>query len=215
MSSFHDICLCFSNLLGRRNLRSRYRNVTTSSIYQQESLQDQRKALAQAIEELRSPQRVYMPGCSGLLDNIDPSSIIDNPESTKLYLPSAIPSASRDAWCIAETPLIEFRLRYAQAVDALDHLRRLCCLLRGLHLQRQKHPVPTQGTATRSRGVFEGLHVRIAQVSARYRDARTALLRLHPSGAWTSFLKELTNADVRGPGPEDGDSQSRFTPTWI
>ena len=213
--------LCYpyisSNSFERRNLRSRYRNVNTGSIYQQESLQDQRRSLTQAIETLRSPQRVYMPGCSGLLDNIDPTSTIDAPESTKLWLPSALPPASRDAWCTAGMPLIEFRLRYAQAVDALDHLRRLCRLVQGLHLQRHKHPTPTQRAATtRSRGVFEGLHVRIAQVSACYRDARTALLRLHPSGAWSAFLRDLAKADVRGTRPEDPtSSNSKFVLTWI
>ena len=157
-----------------------------------------------------------MPRCSTLLDNIDPASIIDAPESTKLWLPSALPHASRDASCAADTPLIKFWLRYAQAVDALDHLRRLRRLIQGLRLQKLKHPVPTQGTTTRSRGVFEGLHVRIAQVSARYRDARTALLQLHPSSAWTSFLQELTNSDVSGPGPEDDTtSKSKYVPTWI
>ena len=33
--------------------------VTTSGIYKQESLHDQRKSLTQAIEDLRSAQRVY------------------------------------------------------------------------------------------------------------------------------------------------------------
>ena len=164
-----------------------------------------------------------MPGCSTYLDNIDPESVIDAPEATKLWLPSALPAASRDAWCLAGTILIEFRLRYAQAVDSLDNLRRLCRLLQGLHLQKLKHPVPTQGVAaTRSRSIFEGLHIRIAHISARYRDARTALHRLHPSGAWSSSLQELTKADVRGPGPEDDPtsqtpraSRSQFVPSWI
>ena len=204
-----------SNLFERRNLRSRYRNVATSGIYQQESLHDQRKSLTQEIGELRSAQRVYIPGCSESLDNIDPASVIDAPESTKLWLPSALPAASRDAWCTSGLILIEFRLRYAIAVDSLNHIRRLCRLVRGLHLQKLKHPAPTQGTATRSRGVFEGLYVRIAQVSARYRDSRVALLRLHPSGGWFPFLQELTNADVRGPGPEGDASKSRFVPSWI
>ena len=170
----------------------------------------------QAVQDLRSPQRVYMPGCSETLDNIDPGTVIDHPESTKLWLPSALTATNRDAWCVAGMVLIEFRLRYAQAVDALDNLRHLCCLIRGLHLQKLKHPTPTQGTATRSRGVFEGLNVRIAQISGRYRDSRAALLRLHPAGSWSSSLRELTNADIRGPAPEGDDpSESRFIATWI
>ena len=161
-----------------------------------------------------------MPGCSETLDNIDPASVIDAPESTKLWLPSAIPAASRDTWCLAGIALIEFRLRYAQAVDALDNIRRLSRLLQGLHLQKLKHPLPTQGVpATRSRSVFEGLNIRIAHISARYRDARVALLRLHPSGTWSSSIRELTNADIRGPGPKDDPtsrvSRSQFVPTWI
>ena len=214
-TSLLRLTLRTADSLQRRNLRSRYRNVATSGIYQQESLHDQRKSLTQAIEELRSAQRVYIPGCSEYLDNIDPTSVIDAPESTKLWLPSALPSTSRDTWCIAGTVLIEFRLRYAMAVDSLDHIRRLCRLVQGLHLQKLKHPVPTQGTATRSRGVFEGLHVRIAQISARYRDSRTALLRLHPTGGWLPLLQDLANADARGPGPADDASKSQFIPTWI
>ena len=157
-----------------------------------------------------------MPGCTTLLDNINPASVIDIPESTKLWFPSALPSASRDAWCTADMPLVEFRLRYAQAVDALDHLRRLRRLVQGLRQKTKKHPAPKNGSVTRSRGVFEGLHVRITQVTARYRDARTALLRLQPPGSWSYFLRDLANADVCGPGPKgDEISKSKFVPSWI
>jgi len=168
--------------LERRNLQSCYWGVTTSGIYKQESLHDQRKSLTQAIEDLHSAQRVYMPGCSEYLDCIDPASVIDTPESTKLWLPSSLPATFRDTWCIAGTVLIEFWLRYAIAVDSLDHLRRLSRLVRGLHVQKLKHPVPTQGTATRSRGVFEGLNVRIAHVSAHYCDSHTVSEPASPTG---------------------------------
>ena len=69
---------------------------------------------------------------------------------------------------------------------------------------------------TRSQSVWEGLNVRIAQVSARYRDARTALLHLHPSGGWAKFFLELKKEDVCGPAREEDDpSESRFIPSWI
>ena len=157
-----------------------------------------------------------MPGCSTLLNDIDPDSVIDGPESVRLWLPSALPTASRDVWCTSELPALEFRLRYAQAVDALDQLRQLRRLLRGLILQTKKHPSPTQRTTTRSQSVWDGLGARIAQVCSRYRDARTALLRLHPSGNYVAFFKELKKEDVRGPGREDDEcSELRFTPSWI
>ena len=155
-----------------------------------------------------------MPGCAKFLDEIDPTTMVDTPESIKLWLPSALPN--RDTLCTPGLSLIEFRLRYAQAIDSLDHLRRLLRLVRGLKLQSQKHPVPTEKTRTRTRSVFDGLQVRIAQVCARYRDAYTALRRLHPSGGWRSFFQEMKKDDIRGPGRElDEFSESRFIPSWI
>ena len=157
-----------------------------------------------------------MPGCSAILDDIDPDAIIDAPESVKLWLPSALPTVSRDVWCTSGLLSFEFRLRYAQAVDSLDQLRRLRRLLWGLVLQAKKHPSPTQRTTTRSQSVWDGLGARIAQVCSRYRDARIALLRLHPSGVHVAFFKELKKEDVRGPGREDDDfSESHFIPSWI
>lgn len=160
-----------------------------------------------------------MPGCAKYLDEIDPTLMVDGPESVKLWLPSALPQ-SRDILCTPGLPLIEFRLRYAQAVDSLNHLRFLLCLVRGLRLQTLKHPSPTQKN-TRSRSVFEGMEARITQVSARYRDARTALRHLHPSGGWTSFLRELKKEDISGPREEENmvsksrPSKSQFIPSWI
>jgi len=57
--------------------------------------------------------------------------------------------------------------------------------------------------------------MRIAQVAARYRDARLALLHLHPLGKWTGFFKDLKKEDVRGPGHGQGTSESWFIHSWI
>lgn len=200
----------------RRVMRSRYRDSDTNTSIESESLRDQRRSLAQAIEALRPPQRIYMPGVSHLLDDIDPDSITYAPEYTKLSLPSSLPAPSRDDWCTSGLPLIEYRLRYAQAVDALNEIRRLRRLYRGLTLQAQKHPSPTERTRTRSRGVFESLNIRISRVTARYRDARIALSRLHPNGTWTRYLQELKRVDTQGPFDEDTQSKGvNFVPSWI
>lgn len=195
-------------------MQSRYRTAASNSIYQRESIRDQRSALTRSIEELRSSQRVYMPGSAKFIDEIDPIAMVDTPESVKLWLPSSL--SNRDTLCAPGLPLMEFRLRYAQAVDSLNQIRRLVRLLRGLALQSQKHPSPTEKTRTRSRSVFEGMQARINQASARYRDAYTALRRLHPSGTWSSFFQELKKEDIRGPGREFYEtSESRFIPSWI
>ena len=197
-------------------MRSRYRDSDPSTLMEQESLRDQRRSLTQAIEALRSPQRIYMPGASHSLDDIDPGSVTDAPERTKLWLPSSLPAASRDGSCTSNLPLIEYRLRYAQTFDALNEIRRLRRLYRGLVLQAQKHPSPTQRTMTRSRGVFEGLNGRISRVASRYRDACTALLRLHPNGIWKQYFRELKREDTLGPFEQDTEPQGvKFVPSWI
>ena len=197
-------------------MRSRYKDPNPSSLMEQESLRDQRRSLTQAIEALRSPQQIYMPGVSCSLDDIDPTSVTDTPERAKLWLPSSLPATRRDDWCTSGLPLIKFRLRYAQAVDALNEIRHLHRLYRGLVLQAQKHPSPTQRTMTRSRGVFEGLKGRISRVAARYRDARVALLRLHPNGVWKNYLLELKQDDSEGPFEQDTQLQgTKFVPSWI
>ena len=203
-----------TNPLGRRVLQSWHRTASSTSVYQRELIHNQRSSLTRLIEEFRPPQRVYMPGCATILDDIDPAAMVDAPESIKLWLPSSLPA--RDTMCAPGLPLIEFRLWYAQAVDSLNQLRHLICLSRGLTLQLQKHPAPTEKTRTRSCSVFEGIQARISQISARYRDTLTALHHLHPSGVWRSFFQDLRKEDIHGPGREIHEtSESRFIPSWI
>ena len=128
-----------------------------------------------------------MPGSTKHLEEIDPKAVVDTPESVKLWLPSAL--RDRDTACIPGLPLLEFRLRYAQAIDSLQLLRCLLRLTRALRFQSKKHITVTQKTAPPSHGVFEGIQARIAHVCARYRDAFIALRHLHPAGKWTySFM---------------------------
>ena len=197
-------------------MRSRYKNSDANTPVERESLSNQRRSLSHDIDALRSPQRVYMPGVSATLDDIDPESVTDAPERVQLCLPSSIPAANHDSWCTSDLALMEFRLRYAQAVDSINEIRRLHRLYRGLMLQALKHPSPTQRTMTRSRGVFKGLNARIARVAVHYRDARTTLYRLHPTGGWKRYIQELKRVDTQGPFEEDTMSRGvNFVPSWF
>ena len=162
----------------------RYKDSDINTAIEKKSLHDQRRSLTQAIEALHSPQWIYMPGVFHLLDDIDPDSVTKSPEHTKLCLPSSLPAASHNSWCMPDLPLLEFQLQYAQAVDALNEIRHLRHLYRGLILQKKKHLPPTQRTMTRSMSVFEGLNTWTSCVAACYRDMHVALLQLHPTGAW-------------------------------
>ena len=179
-----------------------------------ESIHDQRSSLTRLIEELRPPQHVYMPGSTKNLEEIDPKAVVDTPESVKLWLPSAL--RDHDTLCIPGLLLLEFRLRYAQAVDSLQLLQCLLRLTRALRFQSKKHITASQKTAPPSHGVLEGIQARITHISARYRDDFVALRHLHPLGKWSLFLQELKKDDLHGPAPEaDDPSNSRFVPSWI
>lgn len=160
-----------------------------------------------------------MPGASHLLDETDPTSITEAPETVKIWLPSQLPSNSREKWCAPDLPYLEFRFRVAQAYDALDLIRRLRGVYQVLLMKNQVHVSTSQGTMTKTKSLFRNFASKIDQAAARYREARTALLRLDPSGSispWKESLKELRRNDVRGPSrEEDEPSQSRREPSWI
>lgn len=59
---------------------------------------------------------------------------------------------------------------------------------------------------------------RISQAVRRYRVARSALLRLDPSGSWITLYHPLEDRDNRGPGKEPKEvtaSDGRFVLSWI
>ncbi|KAF9781630.1 hypothetical protein BJ322DRAFT_1010663 [Thelephora terrestris] len=198
----------------RRRLRSKRLDPNDNT-----TICDQRRLLSQAIKSLTSPQRVYMPGASARLDEIDPTTITDAPKTVKLWLPSQLPAASRDTSCIGNLPRLELRFRLAQAYDALDLIRHLRGVYQVLLVKNQAHVSTSQGTMTRTKALFRNFALKIDQAAARYRDARTALLRLDPEGKfspWKNDLKDLCREDIRGPSRETTDtSESRRELSWI
>lgn len=178
----------------------------------------QRQALSKNITRLRIPQRLYIPGSEPLLDAIDPVLVADHPENVELWLPSALPPASRDAQCNDGLPQLEYRLRCAQAANALHDIRYSRRLMRVLLVKTRSHISNTQRTMTRARGLFDKVKTKLAQAVTTYRTARKAIEKLAPNeefGKWKDSLLELRKGDIRGPGPEEGESASRFVQSWI
>jgi len=160
-----------------------------------------------------------MPGASTLFDEIDPSVVTESPEEVKLWFPSQLPLNSREKSCIAGLPLLEFRFRLAQAYDALNLIRRLRGVYHVLLMKNQVHVSTSQGTMTKTKALFTNFALKIDQAAARYRDARTALLRLDSNETitrWKDDLMELRREDIRGPSRESYEtSESRHEPSWI
>ena len=68
---------------------SSYKDSDASTLIKWKSLHDQCHLLTQAIKAFHSPQWVYMPGVSHLLNYIDPELVTNTPEHTKLWLPNS------------------------------------------------------------------------------------------------------------------------------
>ena len=183
------------------------------------SFVERRQALAKNITSLHDPQCLYMPGTDSLLNAIDPIVLADHPENVELWLPSALPLASRDAQCIKGLPKLEYRLRFAQATDVLHNIRLFRRLLRTLTIKSQIHITNTQKTGTRTCSVFDKAKAKLAQAVATYRASWKAIVNLASNeefGPWKDTLWELKDCDIRGPGREESEtSESRFVPSWI
>ena len=160
-----------------------------------------------------------MPGASLFLNAIDPEQVTGHPESVKLWLPSHLPTASCDESCAPELARTEYRLRYAQAFEALNNLRSAQAIYRGLLIKKKAHITTSQGTRTRSTGLFGRFKAKIDRSVATYRAAFAAIKRLAPDelfGTWKNALRELRSEDVRGPGyDDDRPSKSSHVPSWI
>jgi len=182
-------------------------------------LRDRRHLLSKGIQSLSSPQRVYIPGVSRFLDDIDPATVTETPEIVKLWLPSQLPPTSRESMCIDGLPHLELRLRLVQAYDALDLIRRLRGLYQALLVKNQVHVSNSQGTQTRAKALFTSFSLKINQAASRYCDARVAILRLDPDekfSQWKENLRELHREDIRGPSREANEtSESRQQISWI
>ena len=119
------------------------------------------------------------------------------------------------------------RLRIAQADDALADIRHHLRVIAGLW---QFKKLNTSGTGnqpnTRMRTLYARFKHRIRLSVLCYRVARSALMEADPSGSWVERLKELKEADVRGPGkddftlqesnrPDSETSTGRYEISWI
>ena len=180
---------------------------------------ERRGTLTKDINNLRNPQRLYMPGVVSLLDAIDSTLLADRPENVDLYLPSSLPPALRSSQCVDGLPRIEYRLRFAEATNALHHVRLYCRLIHALKFKTQAHIANTQKTGTRTRSLFEKAKTKQTRAVTTYRASRKAIEDLAPNeefGLWKGTLQDLKESDLRGPGPEDFEtSTSQFIQSWI
>ncbi|KAF9463104.1 hypothetical protein BDZ94DRAFT_1193298 [Collybia nuda] len=171
--------------------------------------------LKRQIDAWSMVQLLYMPAISSL-------RVVDNDTDTltaaingKLHLPSQILDKISVPTDIME---LEWRLRFAQAHDALHDIRRLL-LVRSQMLAAKDRFSRGQGQVTRSRNLIIGVQARIDAHVLNYHDFRTALICLaQPLGkvGWDRELQVLHKEDIQGlSARESGRSEGRMNMSWI
>jgi hypothetical protein len=139
-------------------------------------------------------------------------------EKVHLYLPSSLPPHIRNQVELRDICEKELRLREAQAVDSLAHIRRLRRVIQGMW-QFKKISISGTGNRpnTRMLTTYQSLVNNIQKHTHVYRSAYAALQVLDPGGKWSHRLKLLLDKDICGPGkdPDDPTQNSRYEPSWI
>lgn len=170
--------------------------------------------LKRQIDAWCTVQLLYMPAVSRIRISDESDNLISAVD-TPLFLPS-----QAVVHIVVGLDLMEYewRLRVAQAHDALHDMRRLL-LVRSQMYAAKDHFSRGQRQVTQSQNLLRGVQSRIDMSVAKYRDFRAALLKLaRPLGkvGWDAELRPLLNAEVRGlSAKEAGSSEGHVTMSWI
>ncbi|KIJ09680.1 hypothetical protein PAXINDRAFT_17230 [Paxillus involutus ATCC 200175] len=169
-------------------------------------------SLQRRIDAWVKIQLLYMPSVGVVREGLNPTT--DRPNKYPLCLPSAITGST----CNPTLLEYEWKLRFAQAHNALHSLRQaLRC--RSYLLKFKDRNLTGQGANTRARAAVKGITAKIDAASARYNAARTALTALAPTfkpSAWESLLQVLNPDDIRSMTDLlEGDTEGRRKFSWI
>ena len=165
---------------------------------------ERRNTLQRKIDSWASIQQFYMPFVTAHRrahwpTNHSESNFVEN---MPLFLPASLPATVE---CNKKLQQHEWRLRIAQAHDALDSLRRH--LLLRTHMYKYKDRFITgQYSNTRARSTIQNVELKITGDAERYRAAHAALTILAPlldQCNWDVDLQALKQEDIRGMGNSD------------
>jgi hypothetical protein len=180
---------------------------------QSANIHEKRAALRRRIEKWKEVQSIYMPAVSELQTSSESRL---HPETIPLQLPSAVSPELRSTRCIEGLPDKEWRLRVAQADDAICDLQRLLRIKAGLWYFKGTQVGPSQRSSTRTRSMITRFGVKISRTANRYRSARSALLSLRPDDPIVSRFLELKDEHIKGPHRDPDDvSEGRRELSWI
>ncbi|KAJ2923768.1 hypothetical protein H1R20_g13317, partial [Candolleomyces eurysporus] len=172
-------------------------------------------ALTRKLEEWFSHLQLYVP-TSVLLRKREPQKKeIPKPFEVRLWLPSQIGNSVSFDMSLAE---IEYKLRNAQAHEALGVLRRNLQIRATLYDVKDRW-LRGQGANTRALNAISTVQARIVAARDEYRQARNALLALANLLNYPNVDQEflpLEDKDIRSmTEAEPGQGETRRTLSWI
>ena len=182
-------------------------------------MQERKNALQQKINTWTAVQHLYMPAISVIRAREDrdasDTTAEHPPQDFPLHLPSSLPSHTP---CDLKLKQYEFRLREAQAYEALEDVRQHLRLRTHMYKYKNKHVVG-QRANTRSQNLINSVQDKVNASAATYTRARDALTKLSgPLGEyqWQTRLLALAPEDIRPlKEGEAGESEGRRKLSWI
>ena len=184
----------------RAQLRADVVGNTFNTSVQAAKLQEKRTALRRRIDNWRTIQAVYMPGVLPLLTDtvLSQSNSEDEiaAERIQLWLPSSCPAQIRTSGCLDGLSNKEWRLRRAQADEALNDLRQSLCVQAHMVSFKSRN-TRGQRPNTRANRFIKSNQLRTCHHADRYCHARSALLALDAEHEqWQTVLKVLNQTDI-------------------
>jgi hypothetical protein len=164
----------------------------TSTATQRAHVEENRLVLCKHIINFRTTQALFMPRAVVLTPNEDQNE----PEHATLHLPSDLVGGDALSPLAQTLANMEASLRFAQATDALNGLRRSLAIRAELS-RYQGMQVRGQHANTRARALLSSADEKTATYASRYHRARLAYMRLVGSGDWELTLRLLNDADIR------------------
>lgn len=160
-----------------------------------------------------------MPAAISARNNEPHDMKVDEAYKIPLWLPSHFAWLKTDVHLIDHRLLeLEWKLRTAQAYEALDQLRHHL-QIRAHVFKFKDHFVRGQGANTRARDSLSTIQATIDSNRDTYRTARSALVPLGDAlghSCWEHKLPPLMDSDVRGISDgEDGQSEGKKQLSWI
>lgn len=179
---------------------------------QRAKIQEQKNALQRKITAWTAVQHLYMPEVSTLrtrenLARSDDAPIVE-PYDFKLYLPSTLPT---NVLCSPQLREYEFKLREAQAFEALEDIRQALRLRTYMYKYKDRQ-VSGQSANTRCQNLLKRVHKRVDAAKVTYQNARKALAKLAPrlgEVGWMARLLPLNDEYVRPLRDMEPDQQKK------